>query len=333
MSRPRRTDRNLPPCVYRRHGAYYYVRGGTWHHLGRDLSTALSEYARLAAPRDGSCAALIEQAIAEASKRVQPSTLAAYRRAGEKCKAALRDFRIEQVRQTHVAQLLDHYGATASAATNHMRSVLKLAFDLAVSRGLCDANPVTAIPRRPTAKRTRYLSDAEYCAIWTAAPPQLRCIMDLCYLTAERIGDVLALRESDITAEGIQVDQRKTGKRLLHLWTPDLRAAIEAARALHGAHRRLLLLAQRNGRPRGYRGVRDLWARACARAGIADAHLHDLRAKSLTDAKRQGLDPKSLAGHSTEQTTIRYLRGLERDAVIGPSFGQLAARLDTGGKK
>jgi integrase len=116
------------------------------------------------------------------------------------------------------------------------------------------------------------------------------------------------------------VDQRKTGKRLLIAWSADLRAAVESARALHGDHRRLWLLAQRNGRPRSYYGVRDLWDRACERAGVTDARLHDLRAKALTDAKRQGHDAQALAGHATEATTVRYLRGRERDVVEGPAL-------------
>jgi len=39
--------RHLPACVYRRHGAYWYVKGGKWTRLGAELPEALSNYAGL----------------------------------------------------------------------------------------------------------------------------------------------------------------------------------------------------------------------------------------------------------------------------------------------
>ncbi|WP_295441279.1 tyrosine-type recombinase/integrase [uncultured Thiodictyon sp.] len=205
---------------------------------------------------------------------------------------------------------------------NRLRAVLKLAFDLAVRAGQVDSNPVISIAPYPNHKRDRYLTDAEYRAIWTAAPPALRAIMDLAYLTGQRISDVLGIHESDITPDGIDFRQQKTGKRLTITWsTPGLRAAVDTARALHPT-RKLLLLGQRNGKVRGYKAVRGLWDRACQAAEVTDAHLHDIRAKSATDAKRQGLDPQRLMGHTTPGHTNRYLRGRDSDLVTGPSFAR-----------
>jgi len=69
--------------------------------------------------------------------------------------------------------------------------------------------------------------------------------------------------------------------------------------------------------------VRDLFDRAAAKPGVENAHLHDLRAKSITDAKKQGLDPQALAGHITEAQTIRYIRDRETSSVVeGPSVKQ-----------
>jgi integrase len=79
-----------------------------------------------------------------------------------------------------------------------------------------------------------------------------------------------------------------------------------------------LFSTKRGGRPYSYRTVHDMWARACERAGVADATPHDLRAKSLTDAKRQGLDPQALGGHSTEAMTLRYIRDKATVVALGP---------------
>lgn len=322
MTRPRKRDRHLPPCVYLKHGAYYLVRAGKWTRLGDTLGPALTEYARRVETPDGSVSHLLDQVLQAAAKRIKPTTLQQYQTAVTKIRVAFIEFSPHQVRPTHIAAFMDHYAGIPGMA-NRMRTILKMAFDLAVRTGQCDSNPVISIARHPETRRTRYLTDAEYQAIHAAASPTLRAIIDLAFLTAQRIGDVLKIREPDITADGIEIDQEKTNRRLLIAWTPDLRAAVAAARALQGRNTRCIyLLGQRSGKIRSYRGVRDLWDRACTRAGIQDAHLHDIRAKSLTDAKRQGLDAQHLAGHSTEAMTARYLRSRERDAVTGPSFRQ-----------
>ncbi len=58
--------------------------------------------------------------------------------------------------------------------------------------------------------------------------------MDLLYLTAQRISDVLALRVSDITDAGIRFEQEKTGARALVAMTPELQGVISGARSVRG---------------------------------------------------------------------------------------------------
>jgi integrase len=54
--------------------------------------------------------------------------------------------------------------------------------------------------------------------------------------------------------------------------------------------------------------MRDAFDRARIRAGVADVTLHDLRAKSATDAEQEGLNPTLLLLHSSPQMTERYIR-------------------------
>jgi len=319
----RRRDAHLPACVYRKHGSYYLVKGNRWTRLGSTLGEALAVYARLVDKPLQTVSALLEQVLLDAAeRRLAANTQRQYAQAVAQLKPILVEFAPHQVRPHHIAQILDHWRHKPAMA-NRARTVLKLAFDRAVRVGVCDANPVTPVQRHPEHRRERYLTDAELAAIRAAASPGLRAIIDLAYLTAQRIGDVLAIHEQHITDDGIAFQQQKTGKRLIVAWSPELRAAVDAARQVQRTSaRNLLLLAHRDGRPRAYRGVRDLWARACARAGIQDAHLHDIRAKALTDADRQGLDAQQLAGHTTEAMTARYLRDRTPTLVIGPRLRQ-----------
>jgi len=88
----RKTDKHLPPCVYRKHGAYYLVRANRWRRLGTTLSEALAEYARLCDTPGDTMPALLDRAYAEAIRRgVSDSTRAQYEVATRKLKAVLRE--------------------------------------------------------------------------------------------------------------------------------------------------------------------------------------------------------------------------------------------------
>jgi len=324
MGRPRKHNRDLPQRCYRRHGAIYYVSAdGKWTHLGRDMETALATYARIINTPRGGMDAVLDRMIEDAkAKGIAPTTLRTYRGCAEKLKTIMLEFSPEQVRPKHIAQILDSM-RDRPAMANQYRVVLKLAFDGAVRAGLVDTNPVAAIGRLRERRRDRYITDAERDAIKAQSPDHLQDIIDLCYLTAQRIGDVLRIELGHLVEGGIVFRQQKTGARLCVAWSPGLRAVVARAksrlpvRKIAVIGRPQYLLAQRNGRIRGYQGVLDAWRRACTRAGVDDAHLHDLRAKSLTDADRAGLDAKRLAGHTSEAMTRRYLRDRTPTLVQG----------------
>lgn len=321
--RPRKKDRHLPAKMYHRHGAYYYVHKGKWTRLGVNLHESLAAYARLVDQPAGGMDKLIDRVLEDAEARgVKPNTMAQYKIAAAKLKKAFAEFSPEQVEPKDVAEFMDLMSATPNMA-NRCRSVLKMAFDIAVRRGIRDSNPVISIERHREARRDRYLTDDEYQRLLANASPALAPIIQIAYLTAQRIGDVLAIRRDDVTDEGIFFRQQKTGARLLVAMTPELKTAIDAAKALHGVTAPMYLLGQRNGKIRSYRAVNDLFRRATERAGLTDVRLHDLRAKSLTDAKRQGLNAQQLAGHTTEAQTVRYIRNRETQVVHGPSIGHV----------
>ena len=326
MSRRRITDKHLPPCVYHKHGAFWLVKRGKWERLAVTLPEALAEYARRTQTRSsGSMPELIDRVLAHHSQKLATNTQSQYRIAGEKLKKFLEEFRPEQVKPKHVAGIKLYLAETPNMA-NRVLSVLRIVFQYAVEWQLCESNPCIGIKRYDEAKRERYVTDAEYAAIYAAAPPRLQVIMDLLYLTGQRIGDVLRIRYADISQDGIAFAQQKTGARLLVRWSPDLRATIERARGLHGNLRALTLLHNRRGKTPDYSSTKIQWNRSCAKAGVKDAHIHDLRAKSLTDAKRQGLNAQTLAGHTSEAMTDRYIRLREIPQAEGP---KLAGILDS----
>jgi integrase len=201
---------------------------------------------------------------------------------------------------------------------NRVLTVLRLIFAYAVEQQLVEWNPCIGIKRHVEAKRGRYITDEELAAIRKASPRRLQLMIDILYLTGQRVGDVIALRRTAISDAGIAFVQQKTGARLVVEWIPELRAAVDAAIALQGTVQGLTLFRSRRGGPPSYNTVKDQWDLAIKRAGVSDATMHDVRAKSLTDADDQGLNPQALAGHTDPKMTKRYIRRRKIPVVKGP---------------
>jgi integrase len=328
VNRPRKTDRHLPPCVYFKHGRFWYVKAGKWNDLGTDMAGALSDYAkRIDAPKGG-MAELIEKVYEHHAPTLAKNTRAQYRVAADSLKKAFAEFAPEQVKARHVAQL-KLAGADSPNMTNRKLSFLRVVFRYAVEWQLVDSNPCIGIKRHDEAKRERYLTDTEFFAIRDKAGPRLQVILDLLYCTGQRITDVLHIRRSDITERGILFKQQKTDAKLCVLWVPELRAAVERAKGLYGNVTALTLLHGRKGKPPEYRTVLKQWHDARIAAGVEDATPHDMRAKSGTDTKHQGHNAQALLGHTSAAMTERYIRLRETPEVFGPSFRQ---PLDVGQK-
>ena len=328
--RPRKRDRHLPPCVFYRHGAYYLVKRGKWTRLGNALPASLEAYGRSAEPSQGSMADLIDQALNANRAKLAANTWRAYQVIAKQLAAIMAEFRPEDVLPRHIAQIRQ---SLSPSMANRAISVLRVTFAYALDQQLLDVNPTLGVKRAPEHKRERLITPDEYAAIYAKATPQIRVIMDLCYLTGQRIGDILSIRHADLLDEGIQFRQQKTKARLLVRWSPELRAAVETAKALHGNLRALTLLHRRAGQPPSYRYTKELWDAACAAAGVSDAHIHDLRAMAGTAAEAQGIDAQKLLGHTSPANTKRYLRSKEVKRVDGPSFGQVVQLDKTPAKK
>lgn len=316
--RPRKKDRHLPVRMHQKHGRFWYVYKNKWQPLSANYTEALEQYARLISPpAAGSMTSLIDEVLAYIQPKLATNTITQYNITAKRLKEMLAEFNPDQVQPRHIAAIKMHLASTPNMA-NRILSFARVVFNYALENQLIDANPAIGIKRHEENKRDRYLTDNEMDAIWQAGSPVLRVIIDLCYLTAQRIGDVLAIKLTDITPDGIAFTQQKTGKRLIVTMTQDLQAVLDEAKRLHSNLRGMTLLVQRNGKPYSYTAIRDQFSRACKKAGVEDAGLHDLRAKSLTDLDNQGGDAQKLSGHTDKRMTDRYIRLRQIDRAAPP---------------
>lgn len=308
-----------------KHGSYFYVKDNKWHKIGTDYTTAMQNYAAWIAP-PGGIEELVRATFESYGRRVEKGKLSAqslaqYSRFRDRIIEAFAEFSPVQVRAKHISGFLEFYYPETTTA-NGAITVLRGIFDKGVKIGVCDFNPARQIQGVRQEDRDRYITDAEFMAIRSEAKPYLQLIIDMCYLTGQRIGDVLHIKQADITAEGIYFKQSKTKKRLLVESSTALTEIVTEARRLNKVAG-LYLFTKTATHPHRYGTVRLHWVDACEKAGVEDARLHDLRAKAITDADAEGLDAQKLAGHATAAMTEKYLRLRRTDRVQSPRMIKL----------
>jgi len=321
MGRPRKKDKHLPPCVHYRHGAYYLIKEGKWKRLGTDLGTALAEYAGLFGRKSATYFGRVSTVVLRAiTTQISSGSHAQYMSAAKKLNHVFSEFSVEQIRPSHVKRLkremIDNPGGFNTCLT-----VLRQVMEYAVDEELIEFNPCIGTKPYRQAKRKRLITPQEYDAIYAHATPQLQVIMDLLYLTGQRVMDVLTIKHADLRDDGIYFKQGKTEARLVVAWTPELRSVVNRAKSMHGNLRALTLLHARTGKPLDYDTTLDQWIRAAKGAGVEDVQLRDLRAMSLTRVKQERGEQaaQAVAGHTTVQMTRTYLRDKEVPTVQGPT--------------
>ena len=316
----RQKSNGLPARVYRKHGAYYYVgRDNTWHRLGNDWdATARRMWLELdsGTPRAGTVASLLNAFMASPRRKVSPRTKADNEHEKLALVRSLGHCTLESVKPTTVAQYLEKRGAPVRA--NREISLLSKAFSWALAQGLADTNPCLGVERNKEESRKRSPSVAEIEAVAAKGAAIVGAAARLAYLTGQRQAQIIGLRIDQLQEDGIHFPPAKKGDAVIVEWTAALRDAIEAAKKMRpkiasATH----LFSGRKGQPFTQEGLQGAWQRAMAawlsempeeRRAAARFTFHDIRARSLDDARAGGLDPQALAGHRNPNTTRRYLR-------------------------
>lgn len=308
--------------MYKRSGAYYYVFRNKWTRLSANLGEAKAMWAEIEGVPDprghGSINALIARYLEEITPTKAKTTHRNDEAAAELLKAFFGHMLPEAVRPMHVAQYLrSRADSGAPVAGNREKALLSHVFTMGMEWGIVDFNPCKGVRRNPEKPRERYVKDAEFKKVWEVGNQTVRDAMDLAYLTAQRIGDVLTMQPSDDRGNVLMVKQNKTGARVAITVTPALRAVLDRCRA-RGSIKGLTLLHTRHGQPYTVSGFSSMFTRPrnklVAEGKIEHFTFHDLRGKALTDLKRAGVpkdEIQALAGHATGAQTEAYFKARE----------------------
>lgn len=322
MGRPKSVWHDLPPRMGARRlkGSvrYYYTGGGSKIPLGSDLIAAKQEWARLEAG-----AARTFPAIAKLYRQtfdgLSRSTRRHYEAALQNLELAFRAWTLEQIEPVDVKKYMRQRSKKKAAALE--KRVLSALFNWARGEGHTAApNPCLGITwqkaeRRAyaTGKREKYVTDAEFDAVYASGDDVLQDAMDLALCTGQRPSDLLALGRQDIRDGVLWVTQQKTGKRLGVRVEGDLQRVLERIQTRPRAVASMYLICDRRGQRVLYSALNRRFRIAAAGA---DWQFRDIRAKAASDSpdlKRA----QELLGHANEVITAGVYRR-SKGAIVAP---------------
>ncbi len=312
MPRKRLTDTHLPPRVYRKGSVYYYFGPDKhWIRLANTLPgmyRALSDFlTNTGRPRLN---AIFDRYLLEVMPSKAPKTqFEQVRQLGNLIKHFGHCYP-EDVKRTDIGVYLDSRSAKVSA--NREIALLSHIYCKAIRWGLSEENPCIGVERNKERPDRRYITDAEFFAVFDQAPAYVRSAMELAYLTGQRQADILKLRRSQLQDVGIYFKQSKTGKELIVRWTRELRAAVDRALSAPCTIASIWVIHNRKGQAYTSSGFQSVWQkllRRCLAEGVIQERFtfRAIRAKARSD----GPD-KRLLGHSNPDAMARiYQRKAE----------------------
>jgi integrase len=319
MGRPKGRFPDLPRYMTARESGgsvhyYYQPPGGKGSKkpLGTDQAEAMRQYAILRAGAIGSSFQAVADAYLKHIKGVhKPESFRHYETAIDTLGETFRKATLEQIEPKHIKLYIRRRSKKGAALFE--KRVLSAMWNWAREEGhTTAANPCSGIKFSHAerkvigklGKRDRYVSDAEFAAVWGRADPILQDAMDLAYLTGQRPGDLLKMLRTDMKDGTLLVVQDKTGAKVPISIEGRLKRVLERALTRPRRIQSIYIIADQNGQRLTYDAMNKRFTKA--RAG-ADWQFRDIRAKTATDIPdiRRA---QQLLGHAKETTTTIYRR-------------------------
>lgn len=184
------------------------------------------------------------------------------------------------------------------------------------------ANPTVGVKRnRAKGRGDIDITEAMFKAVYDKADQPTRDAMDLAFLAAQRPGDSLKFKETDIRDGALWVKQGKTGTKVRVQIVGELAQTIERIRARKAGYKvvSLNLVVNEGGQALTYSALDGRFGKAREAAGIGTHafQFRDLRAKAATEVDGQsGIDAaQGLLGHANATMTSHYIRNRQGKLV------------------
>lgn len=225
-------------------------------------------------------------------------------------------FDADDLRPKHFAEFMNV--ATGRIQRNKQLAVFSVAMSEAVGRWYwAERNVCKDVKRHKSRPRDREVKDGEYKRFRRTVPYKVRLAMELSVKTAQRQGDILSLKWSQVdrVMNRIHFVQSKTGKRIGVKITRHLDRLLKLCERMAPAGE--YVIRRRDGKRYTSDGFRAIWQRYQRRwkkAGHERFTYHDLRARAAGKCKNVQ-EAQQLLGHITPAMTIRVYERVEREVM------------------
>lgn len=328
-TRKNREDNWMPPRVYK--GPSYYRwqpnTGGAIRLCGLDAKQSevwrAYELAVADSENRANTESLIRRFIASPDfADLAPTTQADYLKYSRKIISVFGKVNPNDIEPKHIRKYMDKRGTKSKVQANREKAFFSRMFRWSLERGYVKHNPCQGVRQFKEKPRDRYVTDEEYRVLYDHACPVVRATMEISYLCGARQQDVLSLQRHQLLEEGIFIQQGKTGKKQIKLWSTALRRAITECNEAFGSNS-LFVIHQANGSPFSRDGFNSRWRKARERARAAtgmdlDFTFHDLKAKSISDYEGSSREKQIFSGHKTEAQVASYDRKVQRVPSLNP---------------
>lgn len=341
--RPKTTGYKLPPRMLRRNKklksgevwtSYYYngrdENGKRKEYpLGSDLNEAKRKWAEFECKPVPVDATLMQFVFEKYEREILPKKAVATQRENggslRQLRAAFDRAPIDAITPHAIAQYRD--ARTAKVRANREVTLLSHVFNIAREWGYMKGeNPCRGVRKNKEKPRDFYADKEVWDAVYTQAGMELQDAMDVNYLTGQRPGDVLRMKDADIREGALHVRQGKTNKFLRIMLEAggvksELASVIERIQSRPGRASGSFLVTLANGdqvkrhhlRLR-FDAAREAAAKAAEEANKKDLakrikqfQFRDIRAKSASEISDMKA-ASELLGHTEEEITGRVYR-------------------------
>ncbi len=331
MTRRRKNpeDNKLPPRVYKNKYSYYYKPTSkeciTIGPVTMPISQLWAKYEALLSEQANvmSFSRLWDMFLKSAYYlELKPRTQKDYLQHQKKLLVVFGKVQADKIKPEDVRKFMDRRGLQSKTQANHEMSSMSRVYRWGYERGYVKGNPCQGVSKFKSEARDRYITDKEYEAIYLVADNVVRVAMEIAYLCAARLSDVLGLKWKQVADEGIFIQQGKTGTKQIKLWTPRLRQAVELAHSFSTPNNpESCVLLGNHGSGFTKRGFSNRWETARQKASLSlgyalDCTFHDLKAKGISDYEGSSRDKQLFSGHKTESQVLVYDRKIKRSPTL-----------------
>jgi integrase len=200
----------------------------------------------------------------------------------------------------------DNLKDTPSKANNFIATVSRL-YSWGIDRELLTVNPARDIKKLKIGE-WRSWKDHEIDAFLKVASPETALALCLALYTGQRLSDVINMKWNQISDNGIEVVQKKTGAKV---WIP-IHRTLQTMINKHATKKSIYILTSVKGLPFTPDNLKHTFKDTSRLAGLPeDCVFHGLRktaAVRLAEAGCSTEQIKSITGHSTTQMVEHYTK-------------------------